>query len=33
MQFPEDYMLDLEASLLGQMIGHKIRDPASQQVL
>jgi hypothetical protein len=32
MQFPEDYMLDLEASLLGQMIGYKIRDPALQQV-
>jgi hypothetical protein len=33
MQSHEDYKLDLEASLLGRMIGHKIRDPASQQVL
>jgi hypothetical protein len=29
MQSPEDYKLDLEVSLLGGMIGHKIRDPAS----
>jgi hypothetical protein len=29
MQSHEDYKLDLEVALLGGMIGHKIRDPAS----
>jgi hypothetical protein len=33
MQSHEDYKLDLEVALLGSMIGHKIRDPASKQVL